>query len=72
MRHYHRNEDFKIVKQRDDLMSRFPLLPDDEAKRQAARGMRRYRLGGPMPFAGQRRRGSGEVEIAKDMDFDVF
>jgi hypothetical protein len=23
MRHYHRNEDFKIVKQRDDLISAF-------------------------------------------------
>jgi hypothetical protein len=63
MRHYHRNEDFKIVKQRDDLVSAFRY----------ALMMKRNGIGyGPMPFAGQRRRGSGEVEIAKDMDVDVF
>ena len=71
MRHYHRNEDFKIVKQSDDLVSafRYALMMKRNGKPRAECDGIGF---GPMPFAGQRRRGGGEVEIAKDMDIDLF
>ncbi len=71
-RHYHRNEDFKIVKQRDDLISAFRY----------AVMMRRYGksrsecdgvgYGGPaMPFAAQRGASSGP-RMCRGTEFDVF
>jgi phage terminase large subunit-like protein len=70
LRHYHRDENFKIVKQRDDLVSalRYVIM------------MRRYGKSlsecdgigyGAMPYAGQRRVNSGP-QIARDVDFGVF
>jgi phage terminase large subunit-like protein len=43
MRHYHRDEDFKLVKQRDDLVSAL-RYGDDAKARQGALGMRGHRL----------------------------
>jgi hypothetical protein len=73
MRHYHRNEDFKIVKQRDDLISAFRYAV--MMKRNGKPKLECEGVGhgyGPMPFAAQRRRNADEVEIAKDMDFPLF
>ena len=60
MRHYHRNEDFKIVKQRDDLVSafRYALMMKRNGKPRA--GMRRHRLRADAvrrPAAARQRRG---------------
>jgi phage terminase large subunit-like protein len=71
MRHYHRDEDFRLVKQRDDLVS---------ALRYATM-MRRYGKArsecegigfGPMPYAHQQRDRSREPQIARGTDFNVF
>jgi phage terminase large subunit-like protein len=77
LRHYHRDEDFRIVKQRDDLVSalRYAIM---------MRRLGRPRLEcdgigyGSMPYAGQRRDNSAPTQFARgtpnhpDGDFDVF
>ena len=70
MRMYHRDEDFRIVKQRDDLVSalRYSIRmrrhgkPLDECEGVGF---------GPMPFAGQRRTSPG-AQVPDGVDFDVF
>jgi hypothetical protein len=71
MRHYHRTEDFKILKQRDDLISalRYSVMMKRNGKPLAECDGIGY---GAMPFAGQRRAGSGEVQIAADMDIPLW
>jgi Terminase RNaseH-like domain len=71
LRHYHRNEDFKIVKQRDDLVSalRYAIMMRRNGKaRSDCEGVGF----GSMPYAGQRRDRSAEPQIAKGLDFDLF
>jgi hypothetical protein len=71
LRHYHQDENFKIVKQRDDLVSalRYAVMMRRSGKlRSECDG-----IGfGNMPFAGQRADRSGEPQLAKGLDFDVF
>jgi phage terminase large subunit-like protein len=71
LRHYHRNEDFKIVKQRDDLVSalRYAVMMRRSGRaRSDCEGVGF----GNMPYAGQRRDRSAEPQIAKGLDFDLF
>jgi hypothetical protein len=58
LRHYHRNEDFKIVKQRDDLVSalRYAVMMRRNGKARSDCDGVGF---GSMPYAGQRRTGSG-------------
>jgi phage terminase large subunit-like protein len=70
LRHYHRDEDYRIVKQRDDLISalRYAIMMRRSGKpRSECEGIG-Y---GTMPFAGQRLR-SHEPQLATGLDFDVF
>jgi phage terminase large subunit-like protein len=71
LRHYHRDDNFKIVKQRDDLVSalRYAIMMRRSGKpRSECDG-----IGfGNMPFAGQRADRSQEQQIARNIDFDVF
>ena len=70
MRHYHRDEDYRIVKQRDDLISamRYAMM----MKRQGRAPSECDGVGfGAMPYAGQRRSSQG-VQIASGVDFDPF
>jgi phage terminase large subunit-like protein len=70
MRHYHRDENYRLVKQRDDLIS---------ALRYAVMMRRNGRLlrdcdgvgYGAMPYAAQRRQNS-EPQIADGLDFPLF
>jgi phage terminase large subunit-like protein len=71
LRHYHRDENFKVVKSRDDLVSalRYAIM----SKRHGRALSECEGIGfGPMPYAGQRRASSGAPQIARDLDFDVF
>jgi phage terminase large subunit-like protein len=71
LRHYHRSEDYKIVKQRDDLVCalRYAVM-----MRRSGRPLLDCEgVGfGPMPFAGQRRASNGEPQLARGINFDVF
>jgi hypothetical protein len=71
MRHYHRSEDYKIVKQRDDLVCamRYAIM-----MRRSGRPLSDCEgIGyGPMPWAGQRRSSNFDQQIARVTDFDVF
>ena len=70
MRTYHRDEDYRIVKQRDDLVSAFRyavMMRRSGRTRSECDGVGF----GAMPFAGQRRERSGE-QMAKGIDFDLF
>jgi phage terminase large subunit-like protein len=70
MRTYHRDEDFRIVKQRDDLVSAFRYAV--MCRRQGRARSECDGVGfGAMPFAGQRRDRS-EGQYAKGLDFNVF
>lgn len=71
LRNYHRNEDFKIVKQRDDLVSamRYAIMMRRSGVALSACQGIGY---GSMPMAGQRQTLSGHQEIASGVDFDVF
>jgi phage terminase large subunit-like protein len=70
MRTYHRDEDYRIVKQRDDLVSAFRY-----ACMMRRQGRTRSECDGvgfrAMPFAGQRRERRGG-ELARGLDFDLF
>ncbi|WP_445215680.1 terminase large subunit domain-containing protein [Bradyrhizobium sp. Pa8] len=70
MRNYHRNEDFKLVKHRDDLVSalRYGIMMRRQGKALHECDGIGY---GAMPFAEQRRRDTGG-DIAKGLNFDVF
>ncbi len=71
IRHYHRDEDYRIVKQRDDLVSamRYAIMMRRSGKpRDAIDG-----IGfGNMPFAGQRADQRYTPQLAKNADFNVF
>jgi len=71
LRNYHRDEDFKIVKQRDDLISalRYAFMMRRQGKpRHECDGVG-Y---GNLPYAAQRRDHSAEPTVAKNVNFDVF
>jgi phage terminase large subunit-like protein len=70
LRNYHRDEDFKIVKQRDDLVSalRYAVMMRRQGKALADCDGIGY---GTMPFAAQRRDNGGS-QLARGIDFDVF
>jgi phage terminase large subunit-like protein len=70
MRHYHRSEDFRLVKQRDDLVCalRYAVMMRRSGRPLSDCDGIGY---GPMPWAAQRRSG-GEQQIARGVDFDVF
>ena len=69
VRHYHRKDDFKIVKQRDDLVSafRYACMMKRHGKPLSECDGIGY---GVMPYAGQRRASAGpQIE---GVDFDPF
>jgi phage terminase large subunit-like protein len=71
LRHYHRNEDFKIVKERDDLISalRYAYMMRRSGKlRSECDGIG----GSGLPFAGQRADRSREPQLATGIDFDLW
>jgi len=72
MRHYHRDEDFRIVKQRDDLVSalRYAIM----SRRRGRPRLECEGIGfGAMPFAGHRpRESSTEGQIAKNVNFNLW
>jgi Terminase RNaseH-like domain len=71
MRHYHRDENYRIVKQRDDLVSalRYAVM----MKRHGKPRLDCDGVGfGNMPYAGHRPDRSGEPQLADGLDFDVF
>jgi phage terminase large subunit-like protein len=71
MRNYHRDEDFRIVKQRDDLVSalRYAIMMRRQGKMLSdCDGVGH----GNLPFAAQRRNGAGDAAIADGVDFDLW
>jgi hypothetical protein len=76
-RHYHRDENYKIVKQRDDLISalRYAIMMKRHGKQRSECDGIGF---GNMPYAGQRRDSSAPAQFARgtpshpDGDFDVF
>jgi phage terminase large subunit-like protein len=71
IRHYHRDENFKLVKQRDDLICalRYAVM----MKRSGKPCSECEGVGfGNMPFAGQRADRSGQQQVARNVDFDVW
>src|SRR6516164_7457968 len=70
LRTYHRDEDYRIVKQRDDLVSAFRYAC--MMRRQGRTRSECEGVGfGNMPYAGQRRDRS-QGEVARGLDFDLF
>jgi phage terminase large subunit-like protein len=70
LRSYHRDEDYRVVKQRDDLVSAFRYAV--MMRRQGRARSECDGIGyGTQPYAGQRRDRS-EPQVAKGMDFDLF
>ena len=71
LRNYHRDEDFRIVKQRDDLVSalRYGIMMRRHGKMLSACEGIGY---GNMPFAAQRGGRGGDQHLADGVDFDVF
>jgi hypothetical protein len=71
LRNYHRDESFKIVKQRDDLVSalRYAIMMRRQGKPLSDCDGIGY---GNMPLAGQLRARSGEQQFASGLDLDVF
>jgi hypothetical protein len=77
MRNYHRDEDFKIVKQRDDVVSamRYAIMMRRNGKPLSdCEG-----IGfGPQPYAAQRSQGNRQTQFARgtanhpDGEFDIF
>jgi phage terminase large subunit-like protein len=70
MRNYHRDADFKIVKQRDDMVSalRYAIMSRRRGRPMSECDGVGY---GPMQFAGQRS-ASREPRLAHGIDFDLF
>jgi phage terminase large subunit-like protein len=70
MRHYHRDQDFRIVKQRDDMVSalRYAVMSKRRGKPMSECDGVGF---GPMQFAGQRAT-SREPRLARGIDFDLF
>ncbi|MCA1474769.1 terminase family protein [Bradyrhizobium sp. NBAIM08] len=71
LRNYHRDEDFKIVKQRDDLVSamRYAIMMRRHGKALADCDGIGY---GNYPMAGPRQSLGSRQELARGVDFDVF
>ncbi len=71
LRHYHRDQDYRLVKQRDDLVSalRYAIMMKRLGKPLADYDGIGF---GAMPYAGQRRDRSGDATLAQGIDFDVF
>jgi hypothetical protein len=71
IRHYHRDSDYRIVKQRDDLVSalRYSVMMRRSGRPISECDGVGY---GNMPLAGQRRDRSREPSMARGLDFDVF
>jgi phage terminase large subunit-like protein len=71
MRHYHRDENFKIVKQRDDLVSalRYAVMMKRSGKARSECDGVGF---GNMLYAGQRADRGGQPQVAKNTDFDIF
>ena len=70
LRTYHRDEDYRIVKQRDDLVSAFRyavMMRRSGRTRSECDGIG-Y---GTQPYAGQRRE-RGEQQVARGLDFNLF
>jgi hypothetical protein len=70
MRTYHRDEDFRIVKQRDDLVSalRYAIMSRRQGRARSECDGIGY---GTQPYAGQRRERS-EQRYASGLDFNLF
>lgn len=71
LRHYHRDENYKIVKQRDDMVSalRYAVMMRRSGKpRDECDGVGF----GSMPFAGQRADRSRDAQLARGLDFDLW
>jgi phage terminase large subunit-like protein len=71
LRNYHRDEDFKIVKQRDDLISalRYGVMMRRSGKPLSDCDGIGY---GAAPYARQRRDSGRDQQLAAGLDFDVF
>jgi hypothetical protein len=71
LRHYHRDERFKIVRQREDLISalRYAYMMRRSGKlRSECDGIG----GSGLPFAGRHADRSGAMQVAKNVDFDLW
>jgi hypothetical protein len=70
MRMYHRDQDFRVVKERDHLIDamRYAIMMRRSGRARSECDGVGF---GAMPFAGQRRERSGP-QLAKGLDFDVF
>jgi hypothetical protein len=73
LRAYHRDENYRIVKQRDDLVSalRYAIMMKRSGKPLSECDGVHYGHA-VMPFAGQVRDRSREPKIARGVDFDLF
>jgi phage terminase large subunit-like protein len=73
LRHYRRDEDYRIVKQQDDLVStlRYAIMMRRHGRAKSECDGIGY---GRMPYSGQQRESSrgGEVQMAEGLDFDLF
>jgi phage terminase large subunit-like protein len=71
LRNYHRDQDFRIVKQRDDLVSalRYAIMMRRSGKSRSECDGIGF---GNMPFAGQQRNRGGEPQMATGIDFELF
>jgi Terminase RNaseH-like domain len=70
LRHYHRDENYKIVKVRDDLVSalRYAVMMKRYGKPiKECEGIGH----GPLPYAAQRRRREGPI-TCEGLDFDLW
>jgi phage terminase large subunit-like protein len=70
MRTYHRDQDFRVVKERDHLIDamRYAIMMRRSGRARSECDGVGF---GTMPFAGQKRASSGQ-QLAKGLDFDVF
>jgi Terminase RNaseH-like domain len=71
LRNFHRDENFKIVKQRDDLVSalRYAIMMRRHGKMLDDCDGIGY---GPLPYSAQRLGRCQETQIAEGTDFDLF
>jgi phage terminase large subunit-like protein len=71
LRNFHRDDDYRIIKQRDDLVSalRYAIMMRRNGKALSDCEGIGY---GNMPYAGQRRDRSAGPQIARDVNFDPF
>lgn len=72
LRHYRRDEDFKIVKQRDDLVSAFRYAVMMRRKGKQPMECEGIGYGGMQYSAHQPQRSNREPQLATGIDFDLF